>query len=283
MERTNPITCKTTKSPATAQICKDKISCVTQWRKDVHRWLNCQLDCKSTDQFEMSWECLSQGVSTARVVDVAWVKSHLLKTFLVFFNKMLKTDLKLNIIYQSWVASDDCQDKRCILQKCRRSPHSRERETCNRKGAPENQYIYFLLFLLILTFAFSCASTQGESSQSVNDSAPQQRRLLWRGGGDKCKWGEREMIGGKHKGWTWSFSKPTCRWLSPWLATESFPKSWMKILTPLTTLSCVPSLWSKCVNSHSQKLFLQPVQYSSCCKTKLQEEGDCEKNGVGSK
>ena len=45
----------------------------------------------------------------------------------------------------------------------------------------------FSLFLLILTFAFSCASTQGESSQSVNDSAPQQRRLLWRGGGDKCK------------------------------------------------------------------------------------------------
>ena len=114
---------------------------------------------------------------------------------------LLKTDLKLNFIYQSWVASDDCQDKRHILQKCGRSPHSRERETCNRKGAPENQYISFLLFLLvlvltenryisfslfllILTFAFSCASTQGESSQSVNDSAPQQRRLLWRGGGE---------------------------------------------------------------------------------------------------
>ena len=119
----------------------------------VSQLTNFQINSELTDQFEMSWECFSQGVSTARVVDVAWVKSHL-----------LKTDLNLNIIYQSWVASDDCQDKRCILQKCRRSPHSRERETCNRKAAPENQYISFsfLLFLLILILTenqYICFST----------------------------------------------------------------------------------------------------------------------------
>ena len=38
------------------------------------------------------------------------------------------------------------------------------------------------------------------------------------------------------------FPNATCRWLRPWLATESFLNSWIKIFTPLTTLSCAPSL-----------------------------------------
>ena len=147
MERTNPITCKTTKSPATAQICKDKISCVTQWRKDVHRWLNCQLNSESTDQFEMGWECFSQGVSTARVVDVAWVKSHLLKTFLVFFNKMLKTQYHLSVLGGIWWLP---RQKTYSPEMSVLTPQSREGDLQQEGGTWEPIYFFFYFF-----FSFS--------------------------------------------------------------------------------------------------------------------------------
>ena len=89
-------------------------------------------------------------------------------------------------------------ERKHILQNISCSPHIRVREICNRKAAPENETWNFLFQLLLIpTFAFSCASTHGESSQSEYDSAPQQRRLLWRGNGiDKWEWGEEWMMRG---------------------------------------------------------------------------------------
>ena len=144
-------------------------------------------------------------------------------------------------------------ERKHILQNNSCSPHIREREICNRKAAPENQtwtfsfpafadsYFRFLLCkhpwrVLPVWVWLSAAAAEATLEREWN------WQMGMRGRGDD-------------EGRSLFFPNPTCRWLRPWLATESFLNSWIKIFTPLTTLSCAPSLGREYV-SFNFKCFL---------------------------